>query len=462
METKGFDEQTPKAKAKCFLPPPLEQPKKEANSKIIRNQEWQCDKSVVECVHYMLTNQIACDVTIFVGPEKIEVKAHRFILIARSPVFFEKLRSCSASEEFRYKVNIPNIEVDTFQTFLRYLYTDEVDINLELAKSLLPVARRFRVNHLVQLCLRLLNEEVDVNNVSYLLDQAILSHALTMRDRAMEMINKSTRECLNSEAFCNISLETLDYILKSDDLNISEQELYECCLKWSSTQCLKKALEITDENIRDQFGESIYQIRFTLMPKEYFHYEIFGRNILDDEEKTSIMECLTDGSPKNCDFKFNRNLRKTTEYFRVLRFEKLDKKLKEHTGRPDAIMFETSKPLWFHGVALYGSYIEQTINVHLEISDSSNNVIRALGLAFKSVESEEIYDVLLPTPFQTNAGSRYNVVVIVVGKFRHMYRGVEGKREINFKDTQIKFFESGNSSNGTTVSEGQIPGFLLS
>ncbi|XP_061184825.1 BTB/POZ domain-containing protein 6-like [Saccostrea echinata] len=460
MNTKGFDGHTPETK--CHVQTPQEQSERETYSKEVRNQEWQCDKSVVECVHYMLTNQIACDVSIFIGPEKFEVKAHRFILIARSPVFFDKLRSCTASEEFRYKVNVPNVEVDTFQRFIRYLYTDEVDINLESAMSLLPVARRFRVNHLVQLCLRLLNDEVDAHNVSYLLDQAILSHAITMRDRAMEIINKSTRECLKSEAFCNICSEALEYILKSDDLNISEQELYECCLKWSSTQCLKKSLEITDENIRDQLGECIHQIRFTLMPKDYFQHEIFGRKILSDEEKTDIIECITDGSPKNSVLKFNRNLRKTTEYFRVLRFEKLDKKLKEHTGRPDAIMFETSKPLWFHGVALFGSYIEQTINVHLEISDSRNNVIRALGLAFQSTESEEMYDVLLPIPFETIAGARYNVVVIAVGKFRHMYRGVEGKRELTFKDTQITFFESGNSSNGTTVSEGQIPGFLLS
>lgn len=328
--------------------------------------------------------------------------------------------------------------------------------------SLLPIARRFRINHLVQLCLNLLHEEVDCENVCYLLDQTILSHSINMRDRAMEIINKSTRVCLKSEAFQNISSEALGYILKSDELTISEQELYECCLEWASTQCHKKMLKVTDGNIREQLGECMYEIRFTLMQEEYFRHEIVSRKILYDEEKADILECFTSGSPKNVDFKFDRNLRKTTEYHRVLRFGKLDKKLKEHTGRPDAIMFETSKPLWFHGVIVYGSYIEQTINVHLEISDTNNKVIRVIGQAFESMESEDVHDVLLPMPFETVAGARYNVVVTVVGKFRHMYQGVEGKGVVKFKNAEITFFESGNSSNGTTITHGQIPGFLLS
>jgi hypothetical protein len=221
-------------------------------------------------------------------------------------------------------------------------------------------------------------------------------------------------------------------------------------------------LKVTDDNVREQLGECLYEIRFTLMQEEYFRHEMQGRKILTEEEKADIIECITNGSPKNKDFKFDRNLRKTTEYHRVLRFEKLDKKLKEHTGRPDAIMLETSKPLWFHGIIVYGSYIEQTIHVHLEILDSNSKVIRVVGQAFESVESEEVHDILLPVPFETVAGERYNIVVTVVGKFRHMYQGTEGKGVVNFKNVEIRFSESGNSSNGTTVSVGQIPGFLLS
>lgn len=368
------------------------------------------------------------------------------------PIFPQLLIQCE-------KINICLL---TLYELFRYLYTDEVEVDLETAIALLPVARRFKVNHLVQLCLCLLNEEVDNDNVCYLLDQAIQSHALSMRDRALEIISKSTRACLKSDSFLRVSLDALDHLLQSNELNISEQELFECSLDWAAAQCLKKKIEPTDANMRSQLGNSLYRIRFSLMPKEYFQNNVEDRNILNEEEKAEIWEVITNGRTTNKEFKFDQHLRTTTEYFRVLRFEKLDRKLREHTGHPDAIMFEATKPVWFHGVIVYGSFIEQTLNVHLEVTDADNKVIRSLGYTFESVESEAMHEILLPTPFETVPGSRYNVIVTIVGKFRHMFQGISGKSVLPFKDAEIRFFQSGNSSNGTSINEGQIPGFLLS
>lgn len=101
----------------------------------------------------------------------------------------------------------------------------------------------------------------------------------------MDIVNKTTRICLKSRAFRSIGQEAFDYILKSNELNISEEELYECSLKWATTQCQKKQLETTDGNLRQQLGNSLYRIRFTLMPREYFQYKIEKSEILTGEEK---------------------------------------------------------------------------------------------------------------------------------------------------------------------------------
>lgn len=89
----------------------------EMNSRQSINQDWQGDMSLVECMQYMLTNQIGCDVSFIVGPKKVELRAHRLILIARSPVFSKKLRA--SSEEFRSKMTISDTSVDTFLRFVR-------------------------------------------------------------------------------------------------------------------------------------------------------------------------------------------------------------------------------------------------------------------------------------------------------------------------------------------------------
>ena len=51
---------------------------------------WQSEKTVLECNRYMLNNEIATDVCFEVGPQDgatVNIRAHKYMLIARSPVF---------------------------------------------------------------------------------------------------------------------------------------------------------------------------------------------------------------------------------------------------------------------------------------------------------------------------------------------------------------------------------------
>ncbi|CAC5386504.1 unnamed protein product [Mytilus coruscus] len=50
--------------------------------------DWRDDKSVRECLSYMLKHEIMCDVIFFVRSEKKAMPAHKIILASRSPVFY--------------------------------------------------------------------------------------------------------------------------------------------------------------------------------------------------------------------------------------------------------------------------------------------------------------------------------------------------------------------------------------
>jgi len=61
---------------------------------------WQSEKTLVECMRYMLDNEIATDVCFEVGPldgVTVKVLAHKYMLISRSPVF-EALFSSGMTE----------------------------------------------------------------------------------------------------------------------------------------------------------------------------------------------------------------------------------------------------------------------------------------------------------------------------------------------------------------------------
>ena len=78
--------------------------------------QWQCERTLPECMQYMLDNQICCDVTFIVGAEREEVHAHKFVLISRSPVFHAMFEGPLAEKG---KVELPDVEKDAFLVFLR-------------------------------------------------------------------------------------------------------------------------------------------------------------------------------------------------------------------------------------------------------------------------------------------------------------------------------------------------------
>ena len=82
---------------------------------------WQCDRSLSHCNLYMLQNGVATDVTFVFrtqGEEDVEMSAHKYVLIARSPYFYKMFyRSIPESED---RVLIEDTAPKIFKELLRY------------------------------------------------------------------------------------------------------------------------------------------------------------------------------------------------------------------------------------------------------------------------------------------------------------------------------------------------------
>ena len=86
---------------------------------------WQIGKSVAECNEYMLENAIGTDVCFDVGPPgepSVEVLAHKYVLVSRSPVFeamFSGRFTEHSSVVNSQKIRIIDFEADVFWETLR-------------------------------------------------------------------------------------------------------------------------------------------------------------------------------------------------------------------------------------------------------------------------------------------------------------------------------------------------------
>lgn len=82
--------------------------------------DWQNHLNVLESNRFMLENQIDCDVSFVLlppGGETVNIGAHRYPLICRSPVFFAMFSGPLANGE--KEIRITDIAPSTFWQLLR-------------------------------------------------------------------------------------------------------------------------------------------------------------------------------------------------------------------------------------------------------------------------------------------------------------------------------------------------------
>ena len=80
-------------------------------------------------------------------------------------------------------------------------------------------------------CCEILEASIKPENVFAFLEQAIKFDEKELEEKSWNIVSKNTQECLNSEAFCDIGLHTLNSLLKKKSLAVTEVELFKAVLK---------------------------------------------------------------------------------------------------------------------------------------------------------------------------------------------------------------------------------------
>ena len=137
--------------------------------------------SVPECdvsTHFgsLLSSEEFSDVTLVVGSE--ELKAHRLVLSARSPVF-NTMFQVDMREKLTNYVEITDIELPVVQEMLTFIYTgNSPKLNFkDMASKLLFAADKYQLGRLKLMCQEALSRKLTVENVSQTLALAEMHNA---------------------------------------------------------------------------------------------------------------------------------------------------------------------------------------------------------------------------------------------------------------------------------------------
>ncbi|XP_028753653.1 ARM REPEAT PROTEIN INTERACTING WITH ABF2-like [Neltuma alba] len=109
-----------------------------------------------------------------------EFYAHRICLLASSDAFRAMLDGFYWEKEAK-EIQIPNVKWDVFEVMMRFIYTRNVDVNLDIAQDLLRVYDQYLLDGLKRSCECALAQDISVENVSLIYELSESFNAMALR-----------------------------------------------------------------------------------------------------------------------------------------------------------------------------------------------------------------------------------------------------------------------------------------
>ena len=167
-------------------------------------------------------------------------------------------------------------------------------IKLQSGIAVLYLAKKYLISSLAEKCCQILEASIKPENVFAVLEQAIQFDEKELEGKSWDIDSKKTQECLNSEAFCNIGLHTLNALLKKKRLAVTAVELFKAVLKWTDNECARQGINIEEDKTarRRILGDNVYEIRFLAMSHENILRDVAPTGILTETETICILQKL--------------------------------------------------------------------------------------------------------------------------------------------------------------------------
>ncbi|GES99164.1 BTB/POZ protein [Rhizophagus clarus] len=194
----------------------------------------------------LFETEVGYDVIIYAGEGQNvrEIHAHSNILCIRSQYFRSAFSNeWSEKKDGKFIFKKPNISPQLFNIILRFIYCGNIELkNLQgpdVLKLLIAVDElniHSLVSHIQEFLIDHQTEFLQQNPTGIL--ETVYQHETftDLWNYCLEEICKEPKVLFSSEEYTNLKAPLLELLLKRDDLNMDEIEIWENLLKWCFTQ----------------------------------------------------------------------------------------------------------------------------------------------------------------------------------------------------------------------------------
>ncbi|RGB29617.1 hypothetical protein C1646_745261 [Rhizophagus diaphanus] len=254
----------------------------------------------------LFETEIGYDVVIYAGeePNVKEIHAHSNILCIRSKYFRTAFSNEWAEKiDGKFIFRKPNISPHLFNIILRFIYSGNIELkNLQgpdVLKLLIAVDE-FNIHQLISHIQEyLINHQTEFlhKNPTGILETVYQHETFTdLWNFCLEKVCEEPKILFNSDNFTNLKAPLLELLLKRDDLNMDEIEVWESLLKWCFTQQNIKndPTKWSKEDIT-KIERSLHRfiplIRFyDINPTDFFYKVYFYKEILPQDLIHNLLE----------------------------------------------------------------------------------------------------------------------------------------------------------------------------
>lgn len=228
-----------------------------------------------------------------IGDEQfVKIPAHKAILSSLSPVFHIMFYGLIQEGN---EIKITDASPDVFKQFLQFFYLAEVKLTVEHVANVMNLGNKYKVTECLDACSTFLVQCITMDTVFSMYDMAKFFEQSHLIDFCETFIKYKTSDILATETFLNCDEENLHSILKMNLPNCSNFDMIKAVFAWSKSACQRNDLDETQAiNQRNQLGELLYQLPFSLLTQtEFIDVMKSNENIFTPEELFELMQLVT-------------------------------------------------------------------------------------------------------------------------------------------------------------------------
>ena len=315
-------------------------------------------KSLAERSKCMWNNSFLADVE-FSFPESslsdnkcVVVPAHSYILAISSPIFFNMLTGESRNR--KTIVPIADCDPEIFQVFLRYLYSEELELTLDCLQDLVHLASKYSVSSLVERCVEFMKDNLNTSNVLVVLQCSELLEDKALQKRCWNIVDLQENEVIKADSFFNLDKDFMLEFLQRDSLVVQEVERFRAFDKWIASQSRKQdrnsSLQKLDEG-KFVHSQLVNHIRFPLMSRREFAETVPETNLLLKDDVINMFTFFS--SVADVDVTFSKKPRTgTLKHCRL--FPETRKWFMYSGSCPEYLTFSANSSISLYGVRMFG------------------------------------------------------------------------------------------------------------